>query len=1736
MDERLARLAQLKGIVLAYDDVWSGRHAASPATLVSLLRAMGVDATDRVGVDAAIAAVEEERWSRMLPPVLVCFEHGPPCKVRLNFPVGLDAEAIEWRIDEESGGQRRGDFVPRSLPELERGQSKGRALVARELELAERLTAGYHQLTLRKDGVLRAACRLIVAPDRCYLPPALKGDGRVWGATAQVYSLRSEHNWGIGDFSDLSTLLELWGLRGAGIIGVSPLHALFPHDPAHASPYSPSNRHYLNTLYLDVEAIDDYREDEGVREMVRSAEFQRRLQILRAADLVDYPAVAAVKRQVFEHLFAHFHAAHLRQETERARAFNEWRAQRGEGLHGHALFEALQEHFHDADARVWGWPAWPAAYRHPRSPDVAQFARDRIDRVTFYEYLQWQADLQLGAIGRRSFELGLGVGLYADLAVSVDRAGAEAWLHQDLYALDASIGAPPDDFNQLGQDWGLPPPDPNRLWDSAYAPFIGMLRANMQHAGALRIDHVMALMRLYWIPGGAAATDGAYVQYRFDDLLGIVSLESTRNRCVVVGEDLGTVPEEVRTKLATAGVLSYRLLYFERRPDGDFVAPEAFPRQALVAASTHDLPTLAGWWEGRDLVLRESLGLFSSRQTREEQVVARAQDRARLLLALERENLLPPGVTVDPVSIPHMIAELCGALHRLLARSPAYIVVAQLEDVIGAADQINLPGTIEEHPNWRRKLSLPLENWPGDAGFVNMARSFEHERGSSRAVARPRESVTAVIPRATYRVQLDRDFGFAAVGGLVPYLARLGISHVYCSPFLRARAGSRHGYDIVDHNQLNPEIGSRDDFQKLAATLRQHGMGMLIDVVPNHMGVLGADNGWWMDVLENGPASVYADYFDIDWRVAALSMRVLLPILGDHYGVVLERGELQLEFEPQSGNFRLHYHEHLLPIDPALYPRVLSRAASTLPPAALEAEAADTFASVLAAFGHLPPRDTMDAALRAERHRDKEMHKANLARLVREHRPLAAAIGQALTAFNGTSGEAATFDDLDSLLEAQAYRLAFWRVAAEEINYRRFFDINDLAALRVENAEVFDATHRLVLDLAARGQVDGFRIDHPDGLYDPAGYFRRLQERYAQLVGLPGAASASEGEPPSRPLYVVAEKIVASHEQLPLDWAVHGTTGYRFANLVNGLFIDGTAKARLERAWRAFVGAEAQDFEDVARESRRLVMATSLAGELSVLAAALLRLARADRRTRDFTLNALRQALEAVVSNFPVYRTYIVDQPSEQDRRYIDWAVARARRTSPAADTGVFAFVHSALLGQVPLGATDELRARYLLFARRLQQFTAPVMAKGVEDTAFYRHHRLASLNEVGGDPDTVGITVSAFHGASRDRRQHWPHTMLTTSTHDTKRSADVRARLDVISEMPAAWRLMVRRWGRLNRRHRREIEGAPAPARNDEYLLYQTLVGTLPVGLDEPELLAYRQRIESYLLKAAREAKVRTSWIAPNSAYEAALSDFVGALLGRLESNAFLEDLRAAASTFAWFGALNSIAMSAIKLTSPGVPDLYQGEEMIELALVDPDSRRAVDYEVRRRELDRLQRSSDATDSSAQVRSLLESAVDGRAKLWTIWRVLQLRRERADLFDHGDYTAVKVTGVRSRHVVAYARRKDREVLWVVCGRLLASLGTGVGRLPVGDVWGDTLADASFFPVHGRLTDVLSGTSFDVDPLTGMPVAKLLAHFPVAVLHGEFHDHVPGSGSHAAGPAQSRRAGGSGVGSRVMKQ
>lgn len=946
------------------------------------------------------------------------------------------------------------------------------------------------------------------------------------------------------------------------------------------------------------------------------------------------------------------------------------------------------------------------------------------------------------------------------------------------------------------------------------------------------------------------------------------------------------------------------------------------------------------------------------------------------------------------------------------------------------------------------------------------------------------------LPVSTYRLQFNRDFTFADAAALVPYCHRLGVSHCYASPYLRARPGSAHGYDIVDHTAFNPEIGDRGSFDGWADALQAHGMGHILDLVPNHMGVGGSDNHWWLDVLENGPASAYAVFFDIDWRPhkEVLRGKVLLPVLGDHYGRILETGELKLAFDAERGEFSVWYWEHRFPVDPATYPQILELNL----PAFLERHGTDDAATqdlqaMISAFGHMPARWDQSEEKLLERRRDKEVHKRHLAELCQRSPAVAGFIERAVDTLNGDTAQPASFGLLHRLLEQQAYRLAYWRVASDEINYRRFFDINDLAGLRTEEPAVFDQTHRLVLQLIGEGRVDGLRIDHPDGLYDPVGYYYRLVTEGRRAQGLP--------EQDKRlPFYFVVEKILANYEHLPPTWPVHGTTGYDFAAMVGGLFVFADTEHELDRLYGRFTGVR-QPFEELLFDCKKLVIETQLSSELTVLTNMLDHIAQLNRNTRDFTLNGLRDALTLVVAAFPVYRTYInARRPvSDEDHRYVEWAIGRAKKLSPAADTSIFDFIRELLVGEGVAALNEEMERHAVAFAMKLQQYTAPVMAKGMEDTAFYIYNRLVSLNEVGGDPRRFAVTVSAFHHVCQERQQRWPHAMLTTSTHDTKRSEDVRARVSVLSELPGDWQRNVGRWARLNRAKKVIVDGEPAPSRNDEYLLYQTLVGAWPLDrLDGGDLSEFRDRIRDYMLKAVREAKVHTSWVNTNADYEEAVAQFVDQLMSG-SGNRFLTDFLPFARRVARLGLFNALSQLLLKLAAPGVPDIYQGNELWEFALVDPDNRRPVDYARREALLGEIERGWNDGDRTDFAQALLEHLEDGRIKLFVTWRLLQLRRRLGDLFTTGEYLPLTSDGRFGDYLCAFARRDGEHTVIALAPRWFGRLLIDT-HLPLGPVWEDTQIT---LPEPGQWHNLLTGET--IDTADTALLADLLGTFPIGL-------------------------------------
>jgi (1->4)-alpha-D-glucan 1-alpha-D-glucosylmutase len=1014
---------------------------------------------------------------------------------------------------------------------------------------------------------------------------------------------------------------------------------------------------------------------------------------------------------------------------------------------------------------------------------------------------------------------------------------------------------------------------------------------------------------------------------------------------------------------------------------------------------------------------------------------------------------------------------------------------------------------------------------PSEATAEQLAdRLFEEaERSAAEAPLRR--------PGATYRLQLHKEFRFDQVTEIIAYLDELGITDVYLSPYLEARPGSTHGYDIFDHRKINPEIGDEASHARMVEKLAEHGMGRVLDIVPNHMGVAG-ENRFWQDVLEAGPQAPSARFFDIDWAPVKeeLAGRVLLPILEDQYGKVLEDGKLVLDRD--GGAFFIRYHDRRFPLAPHSYALVLERRTDDLlrrfdpdDPRVLE------YRSIWASAWHLPARDVTDPAQVEQKLREKEVIKRRIARLCVESPELSAFIDGNIAEFRGTPGDPRSFDALHRLLEEQVYRLAYWRVAAEEINYRRFFDINDLAGLRTEDPFVFDTIHVLIFQWVAQGGVTGLRIDHPDGLADPLGYFRRLQETLFLIACRPWCDAQGHGDawhrvaerlrarfravveadprsPLARRFPIVAEKILSRGEELPDSWPIDGTVGYGYLNVLNGLFVDPSAAEILQTTYADFTG-DREPFAEVLYESKHHIARFSMASEVNALARQLNRVSERDRRSRDFTLNELRRAVREVIACFPVYRTYL--QPGvpvpPRDQGYIEQAVARARRRTPDIDASVYQFLQETLLLHYPAGLSAEERGLREAFVRRFQQTTGPMQAKGLEDTAFYRQYRLLSLNEVGADPARFGNTPSVFHALNADRLANWPGSLSTTATHDTKRGEDARIRINVISELADEWRTRLARWSRWNARKKVEIEGRQVPSAGEEYLLYQALIGSWPFGgpADVPPE-GFVERFQQYMNKAVREAKINTSWIDPDTRYADAVRQFVAEILTSPDAGPFLNDFLAFQRRVARIGVVHSLAQSLLKIASPGVPDIYQGCELWDLSFVDPDNRRPVDYALRIRRLAEIRTTlAQGTPRAALAHRLFSDPDDGAIKLYLIWTALAHRRAHLPLYQHGAYRPLEAEGDLKGHVVAFARYHEGQSVLVIVPRLVGSLmGEEARTSPIGpDVWGPTRVLLPEAPIPNRWRNLLTDESVALQTETGPPslaLADVFATLPSAML------------------------------------
>ncbi|HHO47170.1 MAG TPA: malto-oligosyltrehalose synthase [Desulfobacteraceae bacterium] len=1713
-EDNLTRLASLFGVIIETAGETADPDRIDPL-LVSLLARAGISTADGSRAGDVLRREQLRLWENVLDLVLVLVEGTSPLVIPARFAENSSA-TCRWVLTEENGSRHDGTFNIADLPMDGSFEEGDRRFVRRLINVEVELPCGYHEFTLFEDreqsDTLQSGMELIITPRQCFVPPGLIENNRIWGLGFHLHAVRSKRNWGIGDFSDLKSLLNRAAEQGAGIIHPAPLNDIDGAGPIPLNPYSPSCRCLLNTLFIDPEAVADLWESEEARSRFHDIQFQARLAALRDNLQVDYSAVEQTKREILRLLWSHFSANHLNPETDRGWEFRRFQEQGGTLLRAYGTFCVLRDALR-AEKEYTHWSEWPEEFRDPRSQAVADFADSRCGEIEYHQYLQWQADMQLTAVGRRSMERGLKVGMLGELAFSPAPSGFEAWYYRGFFLDGAAITADPREDPTNNPAVGLPLFLAESLRALRFRPFIDSLRQAMRYNGALMIRSLSNYFKSCFSLAGETAGIRTAVLLPFEDILSIIALESRRNNCLVIADNVDLLPSEQQKRIREMNVFTTLSCCMARDVQGAWPPVDGYPANGLISSSAPFLATMKGFWAGRDIALKAGANAFRDDGEKERAIVERAADRAHLLIALDHEQLLPNGLQLDPAAVREPDHNLTAAFQIYLARTTVKIVLVLLNDLLGLDNQAEPPAfPVQRFPNLR--YPTEVENIFAAPELLSLFRQLCRERGLG--VTRPSAPATdrkkgqgIRLPTAFYRLQLNRDFTFSRAMDIIPYLKELGISHFYASPFLMARPGSPHGYDIIDHGRINPEIGSREEYEQFVAVLEQNRMAMILDVVPNHMGV-GSDNQWWMDVLENGEASQYADFFDINWQPQQLDLvgRLLLPVLGDHYGMILESGQIQLRFDADAGSFAIHYHEHRFPVDPGTYPVVLRHNFARLEDRLGKQDNGYLeLQNLITSLDNLPGRAEKTEEKLQVRRRQKEVNKRILARICREYPPIRQFIEENVILFNGEPSRPDSFDPLHNLLELQAYRLAFWKVAADEINYRRFFDINDLAGLRMEKLKVFQETHGMILDLIATGRLDGLRIDHPDGLYDPHGYFLRLQaaasgDSPAEPLRLQEGSSAGK----QTPLYIVAEKILADFEHLPENWPVHGTTGYDFSNMLNGLFVDASAEKAITAMYHRFIG-ERKNYDELVYACKKLIIRSSMSGELNVLAGSLYRLAQADRHTRDFRLNRLRDALMEVVACFPVYRTYVSGATvHKSDAQFIEWAVGKAKRREQFDDASVYEFIKNILLLRGLEKGGD--RQSVLNFCMKFRQYTGPVMAKGVEDTSFYIYNRLLSLNEVGGEPKRFGTSSAAFHRANRDRLRFWPHSMLNTSTHDSKRSEDVRARINVLSEMPQEWQDRVARWSRLNRSIKTPLDHMLAPSRNDEYAFYQNLVGVWPADGEAWSRDELINRMKDYLVKACREAKQHTSWITPAEPYENAVLRFVEAVLGEPDTP-FIQDFLPFQRDVSWFGMLNSLSQLLLKLVSPGIPDIYQGNEIWRFCLVDPDNRRPIDFARRRAMLQELkeQSGSDPEKKGRLLKEMLGSLADGRAKMFVLASTLHLRNEWKEVFDQGAYLPLEVNGLRRRHLCALARKHDGRVVVAVAPRLYRTLSEGRRQVPLGpDAWGDTVIGLPDYLAGVRWRSTFSGETVPTVGAEGkalLNVADVLRSWPVCLLRAQ---------------------------------
>lgn len=1394
-----------------------------------------------------------------------------------------------WILEKEDGSVDEGKFIASNLKKI--SAKIDEEYIKLEFNIPLNIEIGYHNFKVFNNSQNFLDIKLIVVPEKCFVPEIISRNKLIFGPKISL----SNMNLSNGNAS-IKNIIKNLSTYGVDIIGIGPINQNSIDEDKAYNPYLPSNRMFFDTLLLNVEDMLNFVEDKELKVKFSSREFQIQNEGHEKDGPIDYKAIFETKLKKYKLLYEYFREHHIKPNTHKAQLFYSYIKETGQKLHKLALFKALRDFLSSGDEKYHLWTEWPKAYQDPKNKIISQFEKNNSESIDFYKFLLWQADIQIKEAGQTSYEKGLGIGLCTDFSFCIDPNAAEIWAYNEYFLQNGVIK-----IQSKNETEDCPALIPQKLIQCAYSYFIDLIQPNMLYSGALRLLNFEYIVNPLWEINNEETKKIFKIKYPIEDLLGIIALESQRNKCMIITE-YSPLTEKNKQLLNKYGIFEEEKIHFEE-----------------------------------------------------------INDEAQLEKYYEK---------------------------------------------------------LEEHHE----------------KFIK-----QKDKISFNPIAK--------IPDSTYRLQFNKDFSFNDAKEIIPYLKKLGISHIYASPLLSPRKGSMHGYDVINYDEINQEAGTFEEFEAFVDTLHAYGLGLILDIVPNHMGI-GAENKWWMDVLENGQSSKYSHYFDIDWKPIKKELRgkVLLPVLGDHYGNILANGEISFSLNREEGKLYTNYYEHKFPLNPSSYPSILEYRLDVLN-ARLGSMHKDLqeYLSIITVFKNLPKHTIIDYEKINERNREKQIAFERLSILCSNNYIIKGFIDENLIDFKCSPDNEISIERVHNLLEEQVYRLAFWRVSADEINYRRFFDINDLAAVCVEHPDVFTSTHSFILNLIENKKIDGLRIDHPDGLLEPVKYYKKLQTEIAKRIGEdfnPNEKNLLGSE--KLPFYIVAEKILSPTEQIPQNWAIHGTVGYDFLNLVNGLFIKSENKNVFTDFYYNFLKTHL-NFEEMVIECKKLIMNASLAAELNVLSNYLNQISEMYLFSRDYTLNSLRNALLELIACFPIYRTYVSEEEEAvTSKDSIKWAVNLARNRSLITDILIFDFIEQVLLLELEDDINSERYQAILNFTLKFQQYTGPLMAKGFEDTFFYRYNRMVSLNEVGGAPNKLGVSVEEFHQQNLNKSKSIPNSMLSSSTHDTKRSEDARSRINAISEFPQEWQKLVKKLHSINKLSQKNSYGLPAIDKNDEYLVYQSLIGIWEIEEFTGENVQNLEiRVENYILKAVKEAKAHTSWLNVNSEYEQAVSNFIKKIFNYPFGHSFWKTFLPFQNLISNIGYLNSISQCVLKLTSPGVPDIYQGSEMFKFTVVDPDNRNPVDYKKINEIYGLIQpllNFNPETDNFELFKQILLPLSFNAIKLFYTATLLNFRTQNSNLFKLGKYIPLNVTGKNANHFIAFARLLENQAIIVVVPRLVLNL------------------------------------------------------------------------------------------------